>query len=57
VGTGLATQPSLLEVRTELDGLIDRLTACGAGCDSNRTATVVKASCAAVIGSASTLLQ
>jgi hypothetical protein len=57
VGTGLATQPSLPEVRTELDGLIDRLTACGAGCDSNRTATVVKASCAAVIGSASTLLQ
>jgi hypothetical protein len=57
VGIGIATQPSLSEVRAELDGLIDRLTACGAGCDSSRTVTVVKATCAAVIGSASTLLQ
>jgi hypothetical protein len=57
VGAGLATQPSSTEVRAELDGLIDRLSACGVGCDGNRTATIVKASCAAVAGSASTLLQ
>jgi hypothetical protein len=57
VGAGLATQPSLAEVRTELDGLVDRLSACAAGCDAARTATIVKASCAAVVGSASTLLQ
>ncbi len=57
VGTGLSTQPASAEVRAELDGLIGRLTACGAGCDSSRTPTVVKASCAAVIGGASTLLQ
>jgi hypothetical protein len=57
VGAGLATQPSSNEVRTELDDLIDRLSACGSGCDASRTATIVKASCAAVVGSASTLLQ
>jgi hypothetical protein len=57
VGTGLASQPSLPEVRAELDGLITRLTACGAGCAPDRTATIVKASCAAVIGGASTLIQ
>ncbi len=57
VGTGLATQPSLAEVHAELDGLITRLTACGAGCPPDRTATIVKASCAAVIGGASTLIQ
>ncbi len=57
IGTGLSTQPASGEVRAELDGLIGRLTACGAGCDSSRTTTVVKASCAAVIGGASTLLQ
>jgi len=57
VGTGLATQPSATEVRTELDALMARLAACGAGCPPDRTATVVKASCAAVIGAAGTLLQ
>lgn len=57
VGSGLATQPSTAEVRAELDDLITRLTACGAGCAADRTATVVKASCAAVLGGASTLLQ
>jgi hypothetical protein len=57
IGAGLASQPSAAEVRTELDGLINRLTSCGTGCAADRTPTVVKASCAAVIGSASTLLQ
>ncbi len=57
VGSGLATQPSADEIRAELESLMGRLTACGAGCSANRTATVVKASCAAVLGSATTLLQ
>lgn len=57
VGSGLATQPSADEVRAELENLIGRLTACGSGCAPDRTATVVKASCAAVLGSATTLLH
>ncbi len=57
VGSGLATQPSSAEVRAELEALMGRLTSCGAGCAADRTATIVKASCAAVLGSASTLLQ
>jgi mono/diheme cytochrome c family protein len=57
VGSGIASQPSSAEVRSEIDDLITRLTACGAGCAPDRTATVVKSACAAVIGGASTLLQ
>ena len=57
VGTGIATQPSQAEVRTELDGLITRLANCPGGCAADRTETIVKASCAAVLGGASTLLQ
>ena len=57
IGTGIATQPSAAEASAELEALMGRLTACGAGCPANRTATVVKASCAAVLGSASMLLQ
>ena len=57
VGTGMTTQPSAAEVSTEVDALIGRLTACGAGCAADRTLVVVKSACAAVVGSASTLLQ
>jgi hypothetical protein len=57
VGTGLATQPESAEITAEVDALIGRLTACGAGCAADRTEVVVKAACSAVIGSASTLLQ
>jgi hypothetical protein len=57
VGSGLASQPSAEDVRTEITALMGRLTACGAGCPADRTATVVKASCAAVLGSATTLLH
>lgn len=57
VGTGIATQPSASDVRTELDALILRLSSCGTACTADRTATVVKAACSAVVGSASTLLQ
>jgi hypothetical protein len=57
VGTGIASQPSAAEVTAEVDALIGRLTACGAGCAADRTEVVVKAACSAVVGSASTLLQ
>ncbi len=57
VGTGMATQPSALEITTEVDAMIGRLTACGAGCAADRTEVIVKSACSAVIGSASTLIQ
>ena len=57
VGSSLASQPDAADVRAELDALMDRLTACGNGCAADRTATVVKATCAAVLGSGATLIQ
>jgi hypothetical protein len=57
VGTGIATQPSAAEVTAEVDALIGRLAACGAGCAPDRTFVIVKSACSAVVGSASTLLQ
>jgi len=57
VGTGIATQPSAAEITAEVDALIGRLTACGAGCAPDRTFVIVKSACSAVVGSASTLLQ
>lgn len=62
MNTGLSTQPDPVEVSTELDNLIQILTSCaygpGASCaSSTRTLEVVKASCAATLGSAAMLLQ
>jgi len=57
VGNNLASQPGDSAIETELSELMDRLTSCGAGCEPDRTETVVKASCAAVLGSATTLVQ
>jgi len=59
VGNNLDSQPSDSAVSTELSNLIDTLTTCSAGnsCASDRTETVVKATCAAVLGSAITLVQ
>lgn len=56
-GIGLTTQPDPAAVKTELNSLIDTLTACGGGCAADRTETVVKAACAATLGSAAMLLQ
>jgi hypothetical protein len=53
----VATEPDGLAVRSELDALITRLSACGSSCPTGRTATVVKASCAALLGSAATLVH
>jgi len=55
--TGLATDPKPEEVRADLDALITRLAACGSSCPAGRTSTIVKASCAALLGSAVTLIQ
>lgn len=56
-GIGLTTQPDPTTVKTELNNLIDRLTACGGSCAADRTETVAKAACAATLGSAAMLLQ
>lgn len=53
----LATEPDPTAVHDELDSLITRLTACGASCPAGRTPTVVKATCAALLGSAVTLIE
>ncbi|MDO6823462.1 LamG domain-containing protein [Marinobacter sp. 1_MG-2023] len=58
VGVNLSTQPTALEVETEVGDLIAKLSDCGVdGCAEDRTETIVKASCAAVLGSATTLVQ
>lgn len=56
-GGALGNQADPASIRAELNQLIDRMTACGSGCASNRTATTVKATCAAAMGSAIMLLQ
>jgi hypothetical protein len=55
--TSVPTEPSAAGVRSDLDTLVTRLTSCGASCPADRTRTVVKATCAALLGSAATLIQ
>ena len=60
MGTNLDTQPDTTEVRTELSGLMDKLvTSCNTDnpCNQERTKTIVKATCAALLGSAVSLVQ
>ena len=57
LGVNLGSQPDVAAVAAELNALQNRLTACGSACPANRTRTVVKASCAAVLGSAALLVQ
>jgi hypothetical protein len=57
LGTNLQSQPEAANVRLEMDNLITQLVSCGAGCDANRTRTVAKAVCSAVLGSAGMLVQ
>ncbi len=56
-GTGLASQPLDSDMTTELESLITKLTVCGGSCPADRTEVVVKASCAAMLGSAVMLIQ
>ena len=53
----IGTQPDPTAVRNELDDLIDRLSACGGACEPDRVESIMKASCAAVLGSAAMLVQ
>ena len=57
VGANLTTQPSDTEIKDELNSLTDKLTACGASCEADRTETIVKAVCAASIANAAMLVQ
>ena len=56
-GDLLATQPDSTQVAAELNRLIDRLTTCGSQCEGDRTAAVLKSTCAALLGSAITLIK
>jgi hypothetical protein len=57
MGTNLLSQPDEAIVRFELDNLTTDLASCGGSCAADRTKTIVKAACAATIGSAVTLVQ
>ncbi len=62
MSSGLTTQPDAAQVISELDDLILMLTACASGpspgCNTvTRTSKVVKATCAAALGSAAMLIQ
>ncbi len=60
VGINLSSQPTLAEIQPDLDQLIGELTVgCNApaDCNATRTRTIVKAACAAVLGSAVVLIQ
>ncbi len=59
IGSDLSSQPDRTAVATELNNLIDTLTDCSGGkvCDANYTQTIVKATCAATVGSAAMLVQ
>lgn len=55
--TALERQADPIELRLELNQLIDNMISCGSGCAADRTLTTVKATCAASLGSAVMLLQ
>lgn len=57
LGQSVSSQPDRAAVRAELDSLAGKLSACGGSCAADRSKTIAKASCGAVLGSAVTLLQ
>lgn len=63
LGTGLSQQPTISDIRAELNDLSDTLTACynpntnTDNCPSGRTNIVLKALCGATFGNAAMLLQ
>ncbi len=59
LGTNIGSQANENEVRSEVNALIDRLTTCSDStqCNADYSRTVAKASCAAVLGSASMLIK
>ncbi|MBZ9610073.1 LamG domain-containing protein [Rheinheimera maricola] len=52
-----ATSALRVDVTNELDGLIDRLSNCGGSCSNDRSLTIAKAACTAVLASAELLVQ
>jgi mono/diheme cytochrome c family protein len=58
-GVALPSQPTVAEMRGELDALTNRLTVCSNNnsCEADRTETVVKAVCGAALGNAAMLVQ
>jgi len=55
VGTNLSSQPSLTDLKPDLDQLLNELTAgcnVAADCDATRTRAIVKGACASVLSSA-----
>ena len=62
MNTGITVQPDPVDVAGELDNLILILTGCAVGpsptcATTTRTEEIVKATCAAALGSAAMLLQ
>ena len=53
----ITTQPDKTLVKNELDNLITKLSICSDNCNGDRTKTIVKSSCAAVLASAAMLIQ
>lgn len=53
----LATQPNDVLVKQELNSLITKLSVCSEQCDGERTSTIAKSTCAAVLASAVVLIQ
>lgn len=56
-GSSLDTQANPDDLRDELNQLITTMASCGGSCASDRTYTVVKATCAAALGSAVMLIH
>lgn len=52
-----ASQPQQSDISGHIETLINKLNTCPTRCNSERTQSIVKASCAAVLGSATTLIQ
>ena len=65
MGVNLLTQPldadasvDHPDVSTEINRLVTKLSACGGGtCPADRTKTITKAACAAVLGSGAVLIK
>ena len=57
VGSGMSTQPDESYMKMELDALIVRLATRHAGDGATDTQNIVKATCAAALGSAAVLVQ
>ncbi|MGJ8693660.1 MAG: LamG domain-containing protein [Thalassotalea sp.] len=53
----ISSQPNKATVETEISALITRLSSCADNCESERSKTIAKASCTAILASAAVLVQ